>query len=83
MKVKLSVLEVVLLYWRFCYFCVCGADSFPVKSLYSYFGGGEQVSGCGTKPDPGLKCLNILHHCVLQSGDSVERVCWPVEFTIF
>jgi len=59
-KIILSVLKVLFSYWIFCYFSVCGTDSFSVKSSILFWWGGH-VSGCGTKPDPGLECLNMLH----------------------
>jgi len=74
----IPVLQVLLSYWMFCSFSVCGTDSFSVKTFFWGSGGvgkGLQVGGCGTKPNPDLECLNMLHHCFLQSGGSVEWVC--------
>ena len=48
----LSVLKVLLSYWIFCYFSVCGTDSFCVEPSILFWGGGY-ASGCGIKPDPG------------------------------
>lgn len=70
-------------YWK--YYCHAGyfvilVFVVQIHSLLNllFFLGGE-VSGCDTKPDPVNECLNMLHHYFLQSEDSVERVCWPVE----